>query len=124
MFQAKYYKKEKYHAQILLLGEEVVGEIVSDTLDDVIDKYINFEEEYYEFKFTNEMRELRQKSAKLIFKLGNDFDEQLLSEAIEINTELQNLYVKSGFERIRTITRSAFIAAEEQELMAGGELNG
>lgn len=124
MFQAKYYKKDKYHAQILLLGEEQVGEIESDTLEDVIDKYIKFEEEYYGFKFTDEMKKLRHISAELIFKLGNEYDDQLLKKAIEVNVELQNLYVESGFERIRSTYRANFIAAEEEELKSGGELNG
>lgn len=123
MFQANYYKKDKYHVDILLLGELPIAEITCNTLEEAVNEYIAFEEEYFKFKFSEDEKVLRHKNAEIQLKLNDlkEGDEELFKEAVEINNKLQVLYMRSGFERLRSTQMSEFI---RNELLEGEEQGG
>lgn len=108
MFQANYYKKDKYHVDILLLGENVLGGFTRDTLEEAVEDYITFEEDYYNYKFSKKEKELRFENAKLLIELNTKKDKEVLSKILEVNQELQQLYMVNGFDQIKEKYRFDF----------------
>ena len=121
MFQPNYfYENGEYGVNILLLGETEIGTIKDNTLIGIVNKYIKFEEDYYNFTFSNEIKELRCKNVELEFKYEKHKDKKILDEIIDINSTLQKHYDNIGFEKLRNEIKATYLYNEENEINEEG----
>lgn len=126
MFQPNYYNNNNvYHADILLLGETVIGTIEHESLEVLVQLYIEFEEEFYGIEFTDEIKQLRFRNVELGFEFEKNKTQDLYNEIVEVNSSLQKLYVSTGFEKLRTEIRENYIYNEMKDLEEyGGDIDG
>lgn len=101
MFQSNYYKEDNLYKIDILLTDVTVGVIEAKTLIEAINTYIKFEEEYFNFTFSKEEKELKIKNAEFTMKLKETQNEELLDDIVNINEQLHLLYIQSGFDQIR-----------------------
>lgn len=101
MFQTNYYKEDNLYKVDILLTDVTVGVIEAKTIREAINTYIDFEERYFGFTFSEKEKELKRKNAELTMKLKETQDEDLLEDIIDVNEELHYLYIQSGFDQIR-----------------------
>lgn len=124
MFQTKYYKEDNLYKIDILLTDITVGAIEAKTIREASNIYIDFEERYFNFTFSDKEKELKIKNAELIMELNETQDESLLDDIIDVNEELQHLYIQSGFEQIRKQHEADYkiqLLAEINNL--GGDIN-
>lgn len=126
MFQPNYYcDNNMYYADILLLGEVTIDTIENKSLEALVQLYIEFEEDFYGIKFTDEIKQLRLKNVELEFEFKKNKTQDIYNEIIEVNSSLQKKYITIGFEKLRTEIRDNYIYNEMKDLeQYGGEING
>lgn len=126
MFQPNYYNNNNvYYADILLLGETVIDTIENESLEVLVQLYIEFEEEFYGIEFTDEIKQLRFRNVELGFEFEKNKTQDLYNEIVEVNSSLQKLYVSTGFEKLRTEIRENYIYNEMKDLEEyGGDIDG
>lgn len=125
MFNPEYNKiNGSYIVDIMLLGESVAT-FESHSIEDAVKTYIEFEEDFFKFSFTNEIKQLRLENAKLILQLKEQADENLFNKIVNLNIKLQALYISTGFDRLKRQHLDEYktqVISEIEEL--GGELDG
>lgn len=126
MFQPNYYyDNNMYYADILLLGEVTIDTFENKSLEALVQLYIEFEEDFYGIKFTDEIKQLRLKNVELEFEFKKNKTQDIYNEIIEVNSSLQKQYITIGFEKLRTEIRDNYIYNEMKDLeQYGGEING
>lgn len=125
MFNPEYNKiNGSYIVDIMLLGESVAT-FESHSIEDAVKTYIEFEEDFFKFSFTNEIKQLRLENAKLILQLKEQANESLFNKIVNLNIKLQALYISTGFDRLKRQHLDEYktqLISEIEEL--GGELDG
>lgn len=98
-FEDKYYCKIK---EIIKDTEKVIIEFCGENLDDVFAEAIITEEEYYEYEFSDDELQIMRESVDLELLLRETPDDsELFNKFIDLQSELQLEYIKSGYEDIR-----------------------
>lgn len=115
MLLKNYLKYEDYFESVIILSNNneltELTRIKANTLGDVVDLAIKFEEKFYDFEFSKETKDIMHEDSKMqILVRENPEDGELLKEYFLLQVQMEKSFAQSGFTAIRRITNS-FISA-------------
>ncbi len=101
MFRPDYYKEYDIYKIKIFHKSIMIAEIESTEFDEVFETFTKIEEQYYSYKFSKDEKELKYKNAKYSILLKENYKEDLIEELTKVNIQLQKIYDKNGFSKIR-----------------------